>query len=127
MITTIKNATIVNDGQVVNADIVIENEIIADIVPEGAHCTSDTCFNASGCIVMPGIIDTHVHFREPGMTDKADIASESAAAAAGGVTSYFEMPNTKPQTVTPEALEEKFMLARNKSISFTVYYEAMAF
>ena len=116
MITTIKNATIVNDGQVVNADIVIENEIIADIVPEGAHCTSDTCFNASGCIVMPGIIDTHVHFREPGMTDKADIASESAAAAAGGVTSYSEMPNTKPQTVTPEALEEKFMLARNKSI-----------
>ena len=116
MITTIKNATIVNDGQVFNADIVIENEIIADIVPEGAHCTSDTCFNASGCIVMPGIIDMHVHFREPGMTDKADIASESAAAAAGGVTSYFEMPNTKPQTVTPKALEEKFMLAQNKSI-----------
>ena len=86
MITTIKNATIVNDGQVFNADIVIENEIIADIVPEGAHCTSDTCFNASGCIIMPGIIGTHVHFREPGMTDKADIASESAAAAAGGPT-----------------------------------------
>ena len=81
--------------------------------------------DASGCYVLPGIIDTHVHFREPGMTEKADIESESRAAAAGGVTSYFEMPNTVPQTTTLEALEDKFQRAAHSShVNYTFFFGA---
>lgn len=107
MISVVKNATIINEGREFRADIVIENDIIADIVPPETHITADVEYDASECLVLPGIIDTHVHFREPGMTEKADIASESRAAAAGGVTSYFDMPNNKPQTTTREALAHK--------------------
>ena len=74
---------------------------------------------------MPGVIDSHVHFREPGLTAKADIATESRAAAAGGVTTYFDMPNTVPQTTTPEALEEKFGLAAEKSrVNYSFFFGA---
>ncbi len=85
----------------------------------------DEIIDASGCFVLPGIIDSHVHFREPGLTDKADIDSESRAAAAGGVTTYFDMPNTIPQTTTLEALEEKFALAAQKShVNYSFFFGA---
>lgn len=85
----------------------------------------DQVIDASGCFVLPGVIDDHVHFREPGLTRKADIESESRAAAFGGVTSYFEMPNTNPQTTTLEALEDKFALGAQKShVNYSFFFGA---
>ncbi|MDY5066150.1 MAG: dihydroorotase [Prevotella sp.] len=117
MKTIICNGTIVNDGKSVTADLVIENGIIAEIIPCGTkpRGTHDKVVDATGCLVLPGVIDTHVHFREPGMTHKADMESESRAAAYGGVTTYFDMPNTNPPTTTAGRLEEKRDLARKKS------------
>lgn len=81
--------------------------------------------DATGCFILPGIIDDHVHFREPGMTEKADMDTESRAAAAGGVTSFFDMPNTNPQTTSLEALEAKFAIARQKShVNYSFFYGA---
>lgn len=118
MRTIIKNGNIVNEGRIVKADIIIENEMVQQIVPSD-EASRDTHFDvevdATGCFVLPGIIDGHVHFRDPGLTAKADIESESRAAAYGGVTSYFDMPNTKPQTTTLDALHEKQQLGREKS------------
>ncbi|MCP6060311.1 amidohydrolase family protein, partial [Klebsiella pneumoniae] len=79
--------------------------------PSAPQGQFDQTVDATGCFVFPGIIDDHVHFREPGLTQKADIESESRAAAFGGVTSYFDMPNTVPQTTSLETLNEKFLLA----------------
>lgn len=117
MRTLIQGGTIVNEGCTFDGAIVIEDEVISQIqqghtIPEAFY---DEVIDASGCFVLPGVIDDHVHFREPGLTEKADIDSESRAAAAGGVTTYFDMPNTVPQTTTLEALEEKFALAAQKS------------
>ena len=118
MRTIIRNGNIVNEGRIVKADIIIENEMVQQIVPSD-ETSRDTHFDvevdATGCFVLPGIIDDHVHFRDPGLTAKADIVSESRAAAYGGVTSYFDMPNTKPQTTTLDALHEKQQLGREKS------------
>lgn len=125
MLTLIKGGIIVNEGVQYKADIIIKDERIEDIVKDGN--TTDTAafdkvINANDCIVMPGVIDTHVHFREPGLTHKADMESESRAAAYGGVTSVFEMPNTKPQTTTVEALEEKRAIAREKMhVNYTFF------
>lgn len=103
--------TIVNEGREFKGSIVIDGDRISKII-EGNRAprsgTYDETIDAAGCFVLPGIIDEHVHFREPGMTDKATIESESRAAACGGVTTYFEMPNTNPQTTTLEALDDKF-------------------
>ena len=77
---------------------------------ENATAPCDEIIDATGCYLLPGAIDEHVHFRDPGLTHKADITTESRAAAAGGVTSIMDMPNTNPQTTTLEALEEKFVL-----------------
>ena len=117
MTTLIKNATLVNEGKSFQASLIIKGDRIADIIesdtmPRGTY---DNIVDATGCFVIPGIIDDHVHFRDPGLTAKADIESESRAAAFGGVTSYFDMPNTKPQTTTLETLDAKFALAREKS------------
>lgn len=117
MTTLIKNATLVNEGKSFNSSLIIKDDRIADIIesdimPRGTY---DNIVDATGCFVIPGIIDDHVHFRDPGLTAKADIESESRAAAFGGVTSYFDMPNTKPQTTTLEKLDAKFTLAREKS------------
>lgn len=117
MLTLIKGGTIVNEGLQRKADIIIKDDRIEDIIAEGDNyndATYDNVVDATGCIVMPGVIDTHVHFREPGLTHKADMESESRAAAFGGVTSVFEMPNTKPQTTTLEALEGKKAIAKEK-------------
>ena len=127
MRTLIQGGTIVNEGKTFDGSIIIENEVISQIVqgntiPEASY---DEIIDASGCFVMPGVIDDHVHFREPGLTEKADIDSESRAAAAGGVTTYFDMPNTKPQTTTLEALEEKFSLAAQKShVNYSFFFGA---
>lgn len=127
MRTLIKGGRIVNEGTCFEGSIVIDGEQIAEILKSGQHPETpvDQTIDASGCYVLPGIIDTHVHFREPGMTEKADIESESRAAAAGGVTSYFEMPNTAPQTTTIEALDDKFQRAAKTShVNYTFFFGA---
>ena len=127
MKTLIKGGTLVNEGRLFDGSIVVEDSRIAQII-EGNH-TPDTSYDevidASGCFVLPGIIDDHVHFREPGLTAKADIDTESRAAAAGGVTTYFDMPNTVPQTTTLEALEEKYALGAEKShVNYAFFFGA---
>lgn len=117
----IKNGNIVNEGRQIVGSLVVTDGIIAEVVtndsnPDTSQYDGHEIIDATGCYVLPGIIDTHVHFREPGLTHKADIASESRAAAFGGITSYFDMPNTNPQTTTLEALREKQALAREKSL-----------
>ena len=118
MRTLIKNATIVNEGSIKHASLVIDDDIIKEICEEDMLpvVSVDEVTDATGCYVLPGVIDDHVHFREPGMTDKADIASESRAAAAGGVTSYFDMPNTVPQTTTIEAWRDKMERGAKDSV-----------
>ena len=118
MRTLIENATIVNEGCIRQVSLVIEDDIIKEIYDEGKKpvVSVNEVTDATGCFVLPGVIDDHVHFREPGMTDKADIASESKAAAAGGVTSYFDMPNTVPQTTTIEAWRDKMERGAKESV-----------
>lgn len=117
MRTIVEGGTIVNEGRTFDGTIVIEDGKITQIIQGNINpeVSLDEVIDASGCFVLPGIIDDHVHFREPGLTEKADIDTESRAAAAGGVTTYFDMPNTVPQTTTLEALEWKFALAAKKS------------
>ena len=127
MKTIIEGGTIVNEGRTFDGTLVIEDGNIVDIATNAHSSTlkADQKIDATGCYILPGIIDDHVHFREPGLTEKADIESESRAAAAGGVTSYFDMPNTNPQTTTLEALDEKFALARQKShVNYSFFYGA---
>ena len=125
MRTLVKGGKIVNEGRVFDGNLVVEDGNIIDITQQQPEVSYDEVIDASGCYVLPGVIDDHVHFREPGLTAKADIESESRAAAAGGVTSYFDMPNTVPQTTTPEALEEKFRLAAEKShVNYSFFYGA---
>ena len=127
MRTLIKGGTLVNEGRLFEGSILIEDSQIAQIYtePHTPEASYDEVIDASGCFVLPGIIDDHVHFREPGLTAKADIESESRAAAAGGVTTYFDMPNTVPQTTTLEALEEKFALAAQKShVNYSFFFGA---
>ena len=115
-ITLIKNAKIVNEGEIVNGDILIEGEFITKIAPSISPKSADVnVFDAEGQYVLPGAIDDQVHFREPGLTHKANIETESRAAIAGGITSFIEMPNTNPQTTTIEALNDKFDRAEKTS------------
>jgi len=112
----IKNARIVNEGTVFNGDILIENEYIKKIADSISVKSSSTIvFDAENNYVFPGVIDDQVHFREPGLTHKANIETESRAAIAGGITSFIEMPNTIPQTTTIEKLEDKFEIASKTS------------
>ena len=125
MKTLIQGGHIVNEGRISDGFIVVEDGNIIEITKQQPEASFDETIDASGCYVLPGIIDDHVHFREPGLTQKADIDSESRAAAAGGVTSYFDMPNCVPQTNTPEALDEKFRLAAMKShVNYSFFYGA---
>ena len=125
----IKNGCIVNEGRTFKGALVIENDCISTII-EGEKMTAprevyDKEIDAAGCFVLPGVIDAHVHFREPGLTSKADIETESRAAAYGGVTSFFEMPNTQPQTTTIEALNDKFEIAARKShVNYSFFFGA---
>jgi len=118
----IKNASLVADNKTITVDILIEDNFIQQIterqLPENKH----TVINADGLLVLPGIIDDQVHFREPGLTSKGDIYSESKAAIAGGITSFMEMPNTIPQTTTLDLLEKKYELASEKSLANYSFY-----
>ena len=126
MKTIIRNATIVNEGRQFIGSVVIEDEMIQEVL-ESDDTTQyyDLEIDATGLYLFPGVIDDHVHFREPGLTHKADIASESRTAAAGGVTSYMEMPNTNPPTTTLNLLEEKFQIAaRDSRVNYSFYFGA---
>lgn len=127
MRTLISNPTIVSDGRCFRGSIVINNGKIVEIL-EGdtlPHAACENIIEATGMYLIPGVIDDHVHFREPGLTQKATIATESRAAAAGGVTSFMEMPNTSPQTTTLKALKEKFAIAAKDSvINYSFYFGA---
>lgn len=125
MRTVVEGGRIVNEGRCFEGTLTIEDGRIVEIGEASPSACADAVIDATGCYVLPGIIDTHVHFREPGLTDKADMESESRAAAAGGVTSYFEMPNTVPQTTTLEALEDKFQrAARSSHVNYTFFFGA---
>lgn len=122
-IKILKNATIVNEGALFIGCIVIENQYIKDIVrAKDFHIESAEVFDLEGKYILPGLIDDQVHFREPGLTYKADIASESRAAVAGGVTSYMDMPNNNPPILTQELLEKKYENAAKKSVANYSFY-----
>ncbi|NIW23880.1 MAG: dihydroorotase [Gammaproteobacteria bacterium] len=120
--TLLVNGTIVNEGQVYAADVLIDGDRIGRIESGLPASSAETVIDVSGCHVLPGLIDDQVHFREPGLTHKADIASESLAAVCGGVTSYMEMPNTTPPTTTVESLEEKRERAQGRSHANFAFY-----
>ncbi len=116
--TIIKNAKIINEQKIFESDILIEGSFITKISESiSPNFPNTKIIDAEGNFVIPGLIDDQVHFREPGLTHKGDIYSESRAAVAGGITSYFEMPNTKPNTTTIEQLKNKFDLAKDNSIA----------
>ena len=121
----IKNATLVNEGKSLLASVVISDARLAKILvgnDDISNWKDYEIIDGQGKYLIPGIIDEHVHFREPGLTQKADIASESRAALAGGVTSFMDMPNTNPQTTTNELLQQKFDLAAQKSAANYSFY-----
>ena len=114
----IKNGRIINQGKIYQSDIYIEDEIIKEISSSISPKLSETItIDAEDNYIIPGLIDDQVHFREPGLTHKGDIYTESRAAVAGGITSFLEMPNTIPQTITQDKLKEKFTIASKKSIA----------
>lgn len=117
----IRNARLVNRGMIHEADLLIRNGRI-DKIASGINVGADTVLDVRGCAVIPGIIDDQVHFREPGLTYKADIRSESRAAVAGGVTSFMEMPNVVPPSVTQERLEEKYQIGAHTSLANYSFY-----
>ena len=122
----IQNATIFNEGLSFKGSVLIEDELIKKIwphkIPEDTELSGIETIDASGLYLIPGVIDDQVHFREPGLTHKGDIFSESRAAVAGGVTSYMEMPNTNPQTITKKLFEEKFQRAAEVSAANYSFY-----
>lgn len=123
--TLIKNTTIVNEGVSIKGSVLIENGLISEIFPGNYHFNNhkDTYIvDAEGLYLIPGVIDDQVHFREPGLTHKADIYSESRAAAAGGITSFMEMPNTNPPTTGQAELESKYLLGAEKSLVNYSFY-----
>lgn len=113
----IKNATLINENQVFKSDLLIENDLITKIEQNISEENLDRMIDAEGKYLLPGIIDDQVHFREPGLTHKGDIESESKAAIAGGITSFIEQPNTIPNAVTQVLLEEKYEIAAKKSFA----------
>lgn len=122
----INKATIINEGSSFIGSVLIEGEKISEIfrddVPEGIFNSCNKVIDARGLYLMPGVIDDQVHFRDPGLTHKGDFYTESRAGVAGGVTSYMEMPNTKPQTITNDDLFRKLEMAAEKSASNFSFY-----
>src|SRR4051812_38227228 len=112
----IRQAQIINEGKIFTGDILVKDQRIEKIAP---HITAAGTqeVNAEGMYAMPGAIDDQVHFREPGLTHKANIFTESRAAVAGGVTSFFEMPNTVPQATTQDLLQDKYNIAAQSSLA----------
>lgn len=117
----ITNARIVNEGRELEGDVLVRNGRIEKIAPSITNA-SGAVFDAGGKLLLPGMIDDQVHFREPGLTHKGDLATESAAAVAGGITSFFEMPNTEPTTTTRERLAEKYALAAGRAHANYAFY-----
>lgn len=113
----IKNARIVNENKILESDLLIENDLIKKIGKDIDAADADRLIDAEGKYLLPGVIDDQVHFREPGLTHKGDIESESRAAVAGGVTSFIEQPNTVPNAVTQDLLEDKYQIAAQKSFA----------
>lgn len=121
----IKNATIFNDGKRFTGSVLLDGEIISAVFQEGTvpeNIYIDEVIDATGLWLIPGVIDDQVHFREPGLTHKADIATESMAAVAGGVTSFMDMPNTMPLTTTIDTLEDKYRIGAEKSVANYSFY-----
>src|SRR5690554_5180555 len=126
MKTLIKDVTIINEGLKYKGSVLINGNLIEKVFPYKSPVTFDQndiqVIEASGLYLLPGVIDDQVHFREPGLTHKGEIATESRAAVAGGVTTYMEMPNTNPQTVTQELLEEKYRRGAEVSAANYSFY-----
>ena len=125
--TLIHHVTIVNEGRQFLGAVIVEGEVISAIVEGEVYNLEDfdTVIDGNGCYLLPGVIDSHVHFRDPGLTHKADITSESRAAVAGGVTSVMDMPNTNPQTTTLEAWEAKMEnFAQHSLVNYSCYFGA---
>ena len=120
--TVIRNATIVNEGEKFIGDLSIENKFISGIKRGSLSGSFDKEIDASGLVLVPGMIDDQVHFREPGLTQKATIYTESRAAVSGGITSFMEMPNTIPNTTTQEELANKFNIANRDSLANYSFY-----
>ena len=123
----IKNVTVVNEGKQTVSDVWINGSKIAHVVAVGTidYNNAGSILDGTGKHLFPGLIDDQVHFREPGLTHKGDLTTESAAAAAGGVTSYMEMPNTSPSATTLELLEQKFKRAEEVStVNFNFFMGA---
>ena len=120
--TLITNARIVNEGENFIGNLLIEGERISKISKDNIACNPDATIDAKGQLLLPGLIDDQVHFREPGMTYKADIYTESKAAVAGGITSFMEMPNTIPNTVKQNILEDKYDIAAETSLANYSFY-----
>ena len=119
----IQNATIINEGQSFKGSVLVEGEIIQTISKTTIQAENiDVVIDAEGKILIPGVIDDQVHFREPGLTHKADIANEAKAAVAGGITSFMEMPNTVPNSLTQELLEDKYQIAEKGSLANYSFY-----
>ncbi|MBE6337840.1 MAG: dihydroorotase [Lentimicrobiaceae bacterium] len=120
----IKNATLVNEGKSFMASVLISGETIEKIIPTECQQDFDNCeiIDAKGLLLLPGAIDDQVHFRDPGLTHKGDIATESRAAIAGGVTSFMDMPNTVPNTLTQQLLQDKYDIAAEKSMANYSFY-----
>jgi len=121
MLTLIKNAQLVNEGNIYQSDVLIKDKIIKQIAAE-INVEADKIIDAKGLHLLPGVIDDQVHFREPGLTHKANIYSESKAGVAGGITSFMEMPNTNPQTLTQKLLEDKYQIAAQCSIANYTFF-----
>jgi len=119
--TLIKQATLINEGKIFTADVYVKDHLIHTI-GNNLNFIADTVIEAHERYLIPGIIDDQVHFREPGLTHKADLSTESRAAVAGGITTYMEMPNTKPQTLTQELLEAKYARAAQVSMANYSFY-----
>ena len=120
----IKNARIVNEGRIFDASLLLHQGRIHSILTRPDNFTGNVrrTIDASGKTVIPGVTDDQVHFREPGLTHKADIYTESRSAVAGGITSFMEMPNTIPQTTTIEELEKKYEIAAGNSLANYAFY-----
>ena len=118
----ILNGSIVNEGEITQQDVFVENGRISQIGSDLQSKNASQVIDASGKMIMPGMIDDQVHFREPGLSHKGGLTSESRAALAGGITSFFDMPNVKPPTITLERLEEKFQFAKGKCAGNYAFY-----
>ena len=110
----ISNARLINEGEIREADVLVEGDRIAKIAPAIKATGGVSVIDAAGSYLMPGMIDDQVHFREPGLTRKGDLATESAAAVAGGITSFMDMPNVDPLTTSREALADKYGMAKGR-------------